>query len=81
MRTLVLLLAVIAHAAMAQQESLDYVHITIAADSLEQSRAYNQQHYVWAGSKSREDYAVIFNYKGRKPFGAPVSKVPTYVTQ
>ena len=41
-----------------------------ATYSLSESRAYNQQHYVWAGANSREDYAVLYNIPGhRKVFG------------
>jgi hypothetical protein len=44
--------------------------------SLEDSRRYNQQHYVWAGPHSREDYAVLYNLPGHpKPMGAPASRV------
>ncbi len=38
--------------------------------SIEESRLYNQQHYVWAGPTVSENYAVVYNYPGRaKPFG------------
>ena len=43
--------------------------------SLEESRAYNLKHYVWAGPMVSERYAVIYNYPGHaKPFGAPEKK-------
>jgi hypothetical protein len=32
---------------------------TRALYSLTESRAYNQRHYLWAGPKSREDFAVL----------------------
>ena len=44
--------------------------------SLEESRLYNEQHYVWAGPKSREDYAVIWNVKGKpNPFGVQAKQL------
>ena len=44
--------------------------------SLSASRLYNQQHYVWAGPHSREDYAVLYNLPGHpKPLGAPASRI------
>jgi hypothetical protein len=44
--------------------------------SLEESRLYNQQHYVWAGPRSREDYAVVWNVKGKpNPFGAQAKQL------
>jgi hypothetical protein len=44
--------------------------------SLGASRRYNQQHYVWAGSHSREDFAVFYNLPGHsRPFGAPATRV------
>jgi hypothetical protein len=49
-----------------------------AAYSLTESRTYNQKHYVWAGPKSREDYAVLYNLPHHpKPVGAPASRVGT----
>jgi hypothetical protein len=49
-----------------------------AAYSLVKSRAYNQKHYVWAGPKSREDYAVLYNLPHHpKLVGAPASRVET----
>jgi hypothetical protein len=43
----------------------------VAEYSLDASREYNEQHYVWAGPHSREDYAVLYNVPGHtKPFGA-----------
>jgi hypothetical protein len=42
--------------------------------SLVESRTYNQAHYVWAGPKSREDYAVFYNLPHHpKLVGAPAS--------
>ncbi len=39
--------------------------------SLSKSRAYNQEHYVWAGPHVSESYAVLYNIPGHKtPFGA-----------
>ena len=36
---------------------------------LSASKAYNQQHYVWAGPRMSEEIAVIYNYPGHpKPF-------------
>lgn len=47
-----------------------------ATYSLEESQHYNEAHYVWAGPKSREDFAVLYNVPGHpKPFGAPANKV------
>jgi hypothetical protein len=47
-----------------------------AGYSLAASRSYNQQHYVWAGPHSREDYAVFYNLPGHtKPFGAPATRL------
>jgi hypothetical protein len=47
-----------------------------AAYSLVESRTYNQNHYVWAGPKAREDYAVLYNLpRHPKPQGAPASRV------
>jgi hypothetical protein len=44
--------------------------------SLAASRSYNQQHYVWAGPHSREDYAVLYNLPGHpKPMGASASRI------
>jgi hypothetical protein len=44
--------------------------------SLEESKLYNQHHYVWAGPKSREDYAVVWNVKGKpNPFGAQAKRL------
>ena len=40
------------------------------------SQAYNEQKYVWAGPKAREDYAVVYNYPGRhKPFGIAAKRL------
>lgn len=40
-----------------------------AAYSLQESRVYNLQHYVWAGPKSSEEYSVLYNIPGHiKPF-------------
>jgi hypothetical protein len=47
-----------------------------AVYSLEESRLYNQQHYVWAGSHSSETTFVYYNIpKHPKPFAAPASDV------
>jgi hypothetical protein len=47
-----------------------------ATYSLVESRAYNQKHYVWAGPKSREDYAVLYNLPHHPELvGAPASRV------
>jgi hypothetical protein len=44
--------------------------------SLAESKRYNQLHYVWAGTKSREDIAVVFHAKGHnKPFIVPAKDV------
>jgi hypothetical protein len=41
--------------------------------SLVESKRYNQLHYVWAGTKSREDIAVVFHDKNHhRPYIAPV---------
>ena len=43
-----------------------------AVYSLEESRLYNQQHYIWAGPNSSETTLVFYNIpKRRKPFAAP----------
>jgi hypothetical protein len=43
----------------------------VAVYSLEESRKYNLEHYVWAGPKSSESYLVFYNIPGHaKPFGA-----------
>ncbi|WP_353072222.1 hypothetical protein [Tunturiibacter gelidiferens] len=48
-----------------------------AVYSLVVSRSYNQKHYVWAGSHSREDYAVLYNLPEHHGLiGAPTSRVP-----
>jgi hypothetical protein len=48
----------------------------LAAYSLAASKRYNEEHYVWAGSHSREDYAVFYNLpKHSRPVGAPASKL------
>jgi hypothetical protein len=40
------------------------------------SKHYNEQHYVWAGQHSREDYAVFYNIpEHRAPFGAPAAQI------
>lgn len=47
-----------------------------AAYSLDQSRSYNQRHYVWAGPRVSEDIAVIYNYPGRpRPFSIPAKQL------
>jgi hypothetical protein len=47
-----------------------------AVYSLEESRLYNQQHYVWAGPHSSETTFVYYNIpKHRKPFAAPANDV------
>jgi hypothetical protein len=47
-----------------------------AVYSLVVSRSYNQKHYVWAGSHSREDYAVLYNLPEHHGLvGAPTSRV------
>ena len=44
------------------------------------SRSYNQQHYVWAGPHTREDYAVLYRVPGHpKPFGVPAEKISQYI--
>ena len=49
---------------------------SVAKYSLRGSQRYNEQHYVWAGPKSREDYAVLYNIPGhRNPFGASADRV------
>jgi hypothetical protein len=51
-------------------------NLSRAEYSLIESRKYNQEHYVWAGPRSREDYAVLYNLPGhRKLVGAPASRV------
>jgi hypothetical protein len=57
--------------------SVFIVHVEGKANySLAASRRYNEEHYVWAGPHSREDYAVFYNLpKHPKPFGAPASRV------
>jgi len=51
-----------------------------AVYSLEESRLYNQQHYVWAGPHSSETTFVYYNIpKHRKPFAAPASDVNKFV--
>jgi len=46
--------------------------------SIEESRLYNQQHYVWAGPTVSENYSVVYNYPGRdKPFGIPAKQAAT----
>lgn len=43
--------------------------------SIEASRRYNKQYYVWAGPTVSENYSVIYNYPGRdKPFGIPAKQ-------
>jgi hypothetical protein len=47
-----------------------------AVYSLDASRNYNREHYVWAGPKSREDYAVLYNLPHHSGLvGAPASRV------
>jgi hypothetical protein len=62
--------------------SVYIAHAEGTADySLEATRTYNESHYVWAGPKSREDYAVFYNVPGHsRPFGAPASKVDELIT-
>ena len=44
--------------------------------SFSESKAYNLQHYVWAGPKSREDYGVVYNVDGHhRPIGATPSRI------
>jgi hypothetical protein len=44
--------------------------------SLEESRLYNEQHYVWAGPLVSESYAVVYNYPGyAKPFGISAKRL------
>jgi hypothetical protein len=51
-------------------------NLSRAEYSLIESRKYNKEHYVWAGPRTREDYAVLYNLPGhRKPIGAPASRV------
>jgi len=53
-------------------------NLSRAEYSLTESRKYNQEHYVWAGPRTREDYAVLYNLPGhRKLLGAPASRVTT----
>jgi hypothetical protein len=56
--------------------SVFIVHVGDKANySLEESRSYNKKHYVWAGSRSRADYAVFYNVPGHhRFFGAPASQ-------
>ena len=43
--------------------------------SLAESRSYNQKNYVWAGPRSREDFAVFYNIPGHhRFFGASASQ-------
>ncbi|MBB5319019.1 hypothetical protein [Tunturibacter empetritectus] len=50
--------------------------------SLVISRSYNQKHYVWAGSHSREDYAVLYNLPAHHGVvGAPTSRVPALLAE
>jgi hypothetical protein len=47
-----------------------------AVYSLDATRNYNREHYVWAGPKSREDYAVLYNLPHHSGLvGAPASRV------
>jgi hypothetical protein len=40
------------------------------------SRAYNRKHYVWAGPRVREDYAVVFNLPGHpRVFAVPAKQL------
>jgi hypothetical protein len=49
---------------------------SLATYSLTLSRSYNVSHYVWAGPRSREDFAVMYNVPGHaKPFVVPASRV------
>jgi hypothetical protein len=51
-----------------------------AVYSLEESRRYNQQHYVWSGPHSSETTFVYYNIPNhRKPFAAPASDVGKFV--
>jgi hypothetical protein len=44
--------------------------------SLEESRLYNQQHYVWRGSHSSETTLVYYNVPNhQKPFAAPAANL------
>jgi hypothetical protein len=46
-----------------------------AVYSLSESRDYNLEHYVWAGPKASESYAVLYNIPGHtRPFGASAQK-------
>jgi hypothetical protein len=57
--------------------SVYIVHVEGGAHySLAASHRYNQEHYVWAGPHSREDYAVLYNLPGHlKPVGALASRI------
>ena len=51
-------------------------NLSKAEYSLAESRKYNQEHYVWAGPRTREDYAVLYNLPShRRLMGAPASRV------
>jgi hypothetical protein len=56
--------------------SVFVVHNSLpAVYSLAESKKYNLQHYVWAGPKFREDYAVFYNLPHHpKIVGAPASQ-------
>ena len=49
-----------------------------AAYSLAETRKYNQAHYVWAGTHSREDVGVLFNLPGHH---GPVLSTPAHIDE
>jgi hypothetical protein len=65
------------YATMYDPFSVYVAHVEGTAQySLSASKLYNQQHYVWAGPHSREDYAVFYNLPGHpRPMGAPASRI------
>lgn len=51
-----------------------------ATYSLQESRTYNEEHYVWAGSRVSEDYAVLYNIPGHnRSFGASTNEAKKIV--
>ena len=53
-----------------------------ATYSLPESRRYNVEHYVWAGPKSSESYAVLYNIPGHsKPFSVAADKASTMLSR
>lgn len=54
----------------------------LATYSLSESRRYNVEHYVWAGPKSSESYAVLYNIPGHsKPFGVAADKASAILSR